>query len=422
MKILLVAEDFPWPSTGGGLIRLAKVIDAVSQLGETDLFTLYDPRRVPLELPRSVSVARLETAPYPGTPSQRRWRTAWMTRRGVPMEVVMRSFDRSPRFRFEAWRQDRYDLVWFSTAATFAWMGRPRLGPTIVDLMDLEDVKADQRSSILRAQQRDGGLGHRVRRIAAAAQAGKNARDWRTFQQSVAAGVERVVLCSDADVRRSGLPNAAMVPNTYERPTRSVGHADVGDPPVILLQGSLHYPPNTDAVDWLIDEIAPRLWESVPGAEIRLVGRPTTGVKRRHRPPAVTVVGSVPEMEPELARADIAVVPLRIGSGTRLKILESFAHRVPVVSTTLGADGLDVRDGTHLLLADDATTFAAACQRLLSEPDLRKRLVDAGEELFLQRYQWAAARDTLRQLVRDVAATGTTAPSESGPGRAAPGR
>ena len=108
-------------------------------------------------------------------------------------------------------------------------------------------------------------------------------------------------------------------------------------------------------------------------------------------------------MEPELERADIAVVPLRIGSGTRLKILESFAHRVPVVSTSLGADGLDVQNGVHLLLADNADAFAVACQRLLADSDLRKRMVDAAEELYLQRYEWSAAKVQLQQLVRNVA-------------------
>jgi glycosyltransferase involved in cell wall biosynthesis len=199
-----------------------------------------------------------------------------------------------------------------------------------------------------------------------------------------------------------------VIPNTYGRPERSAGHEEVGDPPTILLQGSLNYGPNMDAVEWLIGEVAPKLWERVPGAEIRLVGNPAPGVQRWDRPPAVTVVGKVPDMVPELARADIAVVPLRIGSGTRLKILESFAHRIPVVSTTLGADGLDVRDGVHLLLADTPDDFAAACQRLLSDMALRKRMVDAAEALFLRRYEWSATRDHIQRLVREVAGRTTS--------------
>ena len=405
MKILLAAEDFPWPSTGGGLIRLAKVIEAVSELGELDLFTLYDPLRTDPVLPDGLAVSRLLTARYPASGRQRRWRPDWLTQRGLPMEVVMRRSDRSPRDAFESWAADRYDVVWFSTAAVFAWLGRPQLGPTIIDLMDLEDVKAHQRAQLLSGAQTGGGVAARVRRAVASAQARKNASDWTGLQRSVARDVHRVVLCSPADVGRSGLPNAVAIPNTYPKPERSVGHVEPADPPTILLQGSLNYPPNMDAVEWLVGEVEPLLRTKVPDARIRLVGKPTPGVERRHRPPAVTVVGRVAEMEPELARADLAVVPLRIGSGTRLKILESFAHRIPVVSTTLGADGLDVEDGVHLLVADGAEAFADACRRLLDDVQLRKRLVDAAEELYLRRYEWSAAKRQVQQLVLDVAAS-----------------
>ena len=112
-------------------------------------------------------------------------------------------------------------------------------------------------------------------------------------------------------------------------------------------------------------------------------------------------------METELARASVGVVPLRYGSGTRVKILESFAHRVPVVSTTLGAEGLEVEDGRHLLVADDADAFAAATVRLLRDPALRVRLTEAAEALYLDRYDGRLVDEAVRALVEDVAATRT---------------
>ena len=134
-----------------------------------------------------------------------------------------------------------------------------------------------------------------------------------------------------------------MIPNTYPRPTRPVGDPAADRPPVVLFQGNLGYPPNIDAAQWLATAIAPLIRAAVPATEVRLVGRPGTNVTELHRPGVVTVVGEVPSMEEELARATVAVVPVRYGSGTRVKILESFAHRVPVVSTTLGAGGLGRR-------------------------------------------------------------------------------
>ena len=136
---------------------------------------------------------------------------------------------------------------------------------------------------------------------------------------------------------------------------------------------------------------------------VRLVGRPSPTVTALINEPDITVTGRVASMEEELAKADVVVVPVRSGSGTRLKILEAFAHRIPVVSTTLGAEGLDVEDGVHLLVADSAEAIAEACRRLHDDPELRSRLVFAAQELFHRRYEASAARTAIRLLVDDVA-------------------
>ena len=404
MKILVVGEDYPWPANRGGLLRLGKIIEALADLGEVDLFTLYDPRRSSFPVPDGLHLARRETTLYPTPDRAVRWRPSWATRRDLPLEVAMRGHDPGPRRHFEAWVADHYDAVWFDKPAVFHWLGRPRRGPTIVDIDNLEDEKAMQWARV-RGQERGGGGRAWLRSRAAVGQAVMNAHRWRNLQRSVAAQVDRVVVCTDTDAERSGFPNAVVIPNSYPRPERTAGASrgtEVGDPPVVLLQGTLTYPPNMDAVEWLIGRVAPHLWAEWPQVQIRLVGNPAPGVKRWNRPPAVTVVGRVPDMEPELARADLAVVPLRVGSGTRIKILESFAHRIPVVSTTLGAEGLEVEDGVHLLVADDPDDFAAACGRLLDDPDLRTRLVEAAEGLYLERYQWASAKERIGQIVAQV--------------------
>jgi hypothetical protein len=403
MRILVVASDVPWPAIQGGHLRLATAIEALAGLGETDLFALHDDRGSVPSVPSTVPLRRLKTVAQPATPGQLRWRVAWLARRGIPLEVVMQQLDATPRLALRSWVSGRYDLVWFERATTFALMGRPSLGPTIVDLVDLEDTKARLRAQVMRTEPFPGGGAGRLRRALAVGQTRLNARDWRHFQRSVAAGVDRVVLSSELDVSRSGLANAVVVPNTYARPERAVGHVDVGRPAVVIFQATFDYAPNVDAVDWFLDEVVVRIRARVPDLEVRLVGKPVPGVQRRHHPPSVTVTGVVPVMERELARADIAVVPIRFASGTRLKILESFAHRVPVVSTTIGAEGLDVENDVHLLLADDTDAFASACERLLREPDLRKRLVDAAEERYLERYECSVARNRIEALVHEIA-------------------
>lgn len=395
MKILVVGQDFPWPSTYGSSLRLGQVIQVASSLGETDFFSFYSSLRPdPCEVPRTVALRRVETVLHlPPNYSARR-RALWFVSPGMPLEV---SAARSPHFgaRLAEWSDPPYDLVWFSRASTFALLGRPDLGPTIVDLDDLEDRKIQARIALMGAKSKGQGLHN----VGAKLQARVNCSKWRTLQRTVASSVERVVLCSDLDASRFCAGNVTVIPNGYDAPTEPVGRLEVGDPPTILLQGSLTYGPNADAARWLVETIAPRIRERLPSVQIRLVGEPDNSLIRLDHPPQVTVVGRVPSMEPELARADLVVVPIRYGSGTRVKILEAFAHRIPVVSTTLGAEGLGLEPGRHLLVEDDADSFAAACAHLLGDKTLRQGLTDEANRLFLDRYQWTAAREKIKELM-----------------------
>jgi glycosyltransferase involved in cell wall biosynthesis len=407
VRALLVADNVPWPSLGGGLLRLAQVVETMASVADLDLFILHDPRRSTVEVPPTISVLRTKGVPFPRASADLRWRVEWAARRGLPLEVVMARADRAPRDALREWARPPYDVVWFSTAPMYEWTGRPDFGPTVVDLMDLEDVKAGFRAELLADQLRSGGAQNSLRARLAWYQARLNGSDWIRFQRSVAAQVERIVVPSDLDAARSGLSNVTVIPNTYPRPPRPAGNPAAGGPPVVLFQGTFGYPPNIDGAEWLATAIAPRIRAAVPQTEVRLVGRPATSVTQLHRPGVLTVVGQVPSMEEELARASVAVVPVRYGGGTRVKILESFAHRVPVVSTTLGAEGLDVDDGVHLLLADDPEEFAAATVELLGDPRLRVRLTDAAEARYFDRYDRRVADQGVRCLVEDVARTRT---------------
>jgi glycosyltransferase involved in cell wall biosynthesis len=377
----------------------------MASVTELDLFVFHDQRQSKLVVPPSVEVLRSGGGSFPRTSSQLRWRLDWAAHRGVPLEVVMTRADRAPRLALRDWARPPYDLVWFSTAPAYEWTGRPDFGPTVVDLMDLQDVKSELRAGLLADQLRAAPWPGSARTRLTWYQTRLNARDWRRFQQSVAAGVTRVVLPSDLDAARSALSNVTVIPNTYPRPWRPAGNPAADRPPVVLFQGNLGYPPNIDGAEWLANTIAPRIRAADPATEVRLVGRPVRSVTRLHAPGLVTVVGEVPSMEDELARASVAAVPVRYGGGTRLKILESFAHRVPVVSTTLGAEGLAVEDGVHLLLADDPQDFAAATGRVLRDPALRVRLTEAAEALYLERYEGRVAEEGVRRLVEDVAAS-----------------
>lgn len=408
MRILAVAEFFPWPATNGGLIRLSTALEALAELGDLDLLVLHDERKPDPVVPSTVPIRRVRTTGYPAA-GWLRWRVRWALRRGVPLQVALRSADPGPAADFASAAAEPYDLIWFSSARVFHWMGRPHVAPTVVDFIDLEDVKERQRADLIRRRSVTGPAAH-VHRHLAQIQTRVNAWDWTRMQRSVADRADLVLLCSDEDVGRLGAPNAEVVVNTYPKPVRPVGRQSSGRQMTLLFPATFDYEPNADGARWMASELAPLIRSSVPGAQVRLVGLATPGVRVLDDPPDIRVVGRVPDMSVELARADAVVVPVRFGSGTRLKILEAFAHRVPVVSTTIGAEGLGVEHGVHLLLADDPKEFAQACSRIWSSPALRQRLVDAAEGLYLDRFTSATAKGRVQDLARR-----TSGPAPSGP-------
>jgi hypothetical protein len=387
---------------------LAQIVEAVASVSDVDLFVLHNQSQSTVVIPETIPIVRSKGVQNPRTSSPLRWRPEWAVRRGLPIEVVMPRADGAPRSALREWARPPYDVVWFSTARSYEWLGRPAFGPTIVDLDNLEDEKCRLRAALLKDQMRSSsGRSSSMRDRLAFHQVRLNGSDWRRFQRSVARQVDKVVIASELDAARSGLPNVAVIPNTYPRPATPLGEPTANRPPSILFQGYLGYPPNIDAAQWLAASIAPLIRAAVPGTEVRLVGRPGENVTRLHQPGVVTVVGEVRSMDDELARTTVALVPLRYGSGTRVKILESFAHRIPVVSTTLGAEGLDVEDGVHLLLADDAEGLAAATARLLGDSELRVRLADRAHRRYLDRYDGQLANQAVRGLVEEVASRST---------------
>ncbi|MFM1996548.1 MAG: hypothetical protein RLZZ111_935 [Planctomycetota bacterium] len=202
-----------------------------------------------------------------------------------------------------------------------------------------------------------------------------------TQRRTVARGMimprfDRVFLSNPRDVRtlRERHPQAAvsLLPNVLPPVTRTAGVAR--DPLTILFLGTLNYLPNEDGVAYFIRDILPLIRSRSPHVRLRVVG---AGLPER---PAllvadgVDIVGAVPDVGPEFARAGQLVVPLRAGSGTRIKILEAFRHGTPVVSTTIGAAGLDVSDGNQALISDAPAAFADRCLRLVTDGQERDRL------------------------------------------------
>jgi glycosyltransferase involved in cell wall biosynthesis len=157
----------------------------------------------------------------------------------------------------------------------------------------------------------------------------------------------------------------------------------------ILFVGNFGSMPNVDALDYLMQDIWPTVRRRVPDAELVIVGaKPGPGVMQYHGRAGVTVIGPVSDTASYYQACTMLVAPIRAGSGTRLKILEAFACGTPVVSTTLGAEGIEGKPREHFLIADKAAAFADAVCELLENPALCARLGASGRLLAEQRYGW----------------------------------
>jgi polysaccharide biosynthesis protein PslH len=173
-----------------------------------------------------------------------------------------------------------------------------------------------------------------------------------------------------------------------------------GAAPLVLFTGTLSYPPNAEGLEWLLRDVWPRVRERAGDARLRVIGRDPPAAAQRLAGPEVELTGWVPDMRPHFAEADVIVVPILSGGGTRLKVLDGLASARALVSTRPGAEGIDVVDGEHVLLADAPEDFAARTAELLADPARRAALATAGRRLAEQRYEWGALGDRLEHELR----------------------
>jgi glycosyltransferase involved in cell wall biosynthesis len=173
----------------------------------------------------------------------------------------------------------------------------------------------------------------------------------------------------------------------------------------LVFIGTLAYHPNIHALQFFMDEVLPLIKRRGPHVRFWIVGAsPGPAVQAMAKQEGVEVFASVPDVRPYLAASTVAIVPLRLGSGTRLKILEALAAHLPVVSTTFGAEGLDLEPGRDVLLADTAGAFAEAVWSLLECPDRAQELAHHGWETVRRAYSWDGIRARFRVMIQEVGA------------------
>jgi sugar transferase (PEP-CTERM/EpsH1 system associated) len=226
------------------------------------------------------------------------------------------------------------------------------------------------------------------------------------YERLASRAFDTCIMVSDDDCRTMqsnyGASNAVSIPTGVD--VDYFQAAPEGREPEIVFVGSMDWLPNQDAVAYFVDDILPRIRRRVP-ATFSIVGRnPPAAVQRYADRSYIRVTGTVPDVRPFVANAQVCVVPLRIGGGTRIKIFEALAMQKAVVSTAIGAEGLPVTHGDDILLADSPDDFAARVCEVLEQPDRRRRLGEKGRQLVSSRFTWdEAARRFSEICIQTVA-------------------
>lgn len=389
-KVVFLSAEAPYPTIGGGPIRAASVLEYLAQRFSVHAIFFREPGAPhPAAAIPPGRVDRVDVIDLPvhsKSPLARVLRNASRLARNRPPLVDRFSGFETQVERFVSGQQYEAAIIEHFWCAPYVDQLRPAAKRVILNLYDVES--AWHRSM---ASSTGGLLSLSYARFARAAR--ELERHWLPrFDRILATSccdaklVQEIVADANVTVYPNALP--LIVP-----PPRS-------DRPEIIFSGNLEYAPNVAAVRFFHRNVWPALQSRWPELKWKILGR-NPGRYIRDLPARdshIEITGFVADAVAVIAQAQVAIVPLLAGSGTRIKILEAWAAGTAVVSTTVGAEGLEFHDREHLILADNPETFTAAVSELLALPVNRERIGAAGRRLYEEQYTWQTAWKALDSL------------------------
>jgi len=400
-RILFLTPQVPYPPEQGTAIRNYNLIVQVATRHDVALLSFADERNGATDAgPLQDLCAPLRIVPVPTRSMQDRLRTLLMTR--AP-DMAFRLFSQEYAAALQdLLARESFDIIQIEgiELARYGLMVRQWLkerAPAIV----FDDHNAEY---LLQRRSFETDLRH-PKRWAAALYSLMQWRRLARFERTVCRLSDAVVAVSDADAQALRQLVARLtplvVPNGVDiaRYTPDLPDSLPLQHPAIVFTGKMDFRPNVDAMLWFHHHVWPLVRNDVPDAHLWVVGKsPHRHLYPLRDDPSVTVTGYVPDILPYFGGADVYVVPLRIGGGTRLKVLEAMSAGLPLVSTTLGVEGLGLLSGEHALLADAPSAFADAVISLLQDRNKCDTLGKAARGFVLDRYDWHRIAPRLEPL------------------------
>jgi glycosyltransferase involved in cell wall biosynthesis len=389
MKILFLAPYAPFPPRGGGEQRMYHMLRLTAERHDVHLLTFVADDNVARALEPLRSLCGVHTVQAPVHSLPRRVRT--LVGSGTPDMVLRGQDERFAHALAQLLNGCRFDVVQAESIemAQYGRFQRRRVGDEPLWVYDAFNAEyLIQR----RAFFTDIG---RMRKLPIAVYSFVQWMKLWNYERSLARRFDLAFAVSHPDRRYLSklaprLP-VMVVPNGvdtmyFQRHVPASGE----EPPVVLFTGTLDFRPNIDALAWFVGNVWRVVRSRRPNLRFCVVGqRPTPEVQQLGGVPGVEIIGPVDDVRPWFNRAAGYVLPMRVGGGVRLKLLETWSMGLPCVTTTLGTEGVDgFVAGEHALVADDAAAFANAIERLLDEPALRSAIAQRGRHLVEDRYDW----------------------------------
>jgi len=380
-SVLVLAPDSPWPVNSGARQRTAETINALARRARVSVVCFSARPEETVASGRQAGVDVL-AAPFTTTLGSKTWNAVALLARGRPLQYTfldthqMRTLLRPLGKGFDVVLVHELSMAGVAISAEL-----PHRLPTILDQFNAEYARAKNVRRLILAPTQRLRLELHILGL-------------RRFEPWALAQMAGCIFVSEADrelVLRAAhhppIPSIVIPSGVNTERRRYPDGSGKRHTPIVAFVGSLDYTPNIEAARWLVDTVMPMVRRRVP-ADLHLIGRrPHRSITEMTAVPWVHLYANVADAALPLATADAVAVPVRHGGGTKLKTLEALASGHPVVSTTMGVQGIDVTDGKHLLLADEASTFANALILVLTDRELATRLADAGLAAS-ERYSW----------------------------------
>ena len=399
MNILLITPDLPYPSESGVALRSVGILRGLrSARHQVSLLTFASDTSAGYDNPLSDWCRNLQLVPMPAH-SRRKRLTKLLFSGEADMQHRLASdtFENALEW---ALVEGRYDIIQFFGIEFGRYLPLMRAlcrGAKIV--YDAQNAEADLQQTIANIDRKSPSRWH------AALYSTIQARRLRRFEGEICREVDLVVAVSDEDADFLPGYNGAplhVVPNGIQTRDYRPPRRNLRSPVQIVFSGKMDYRPNVDAMQWFCGDILPRVHERLPDTQLVIAGRnphPRVQALANER---VAVTGWVKSVQPHLHSSALYVVPLRMGSGTRLKILQALASGCPVVSTSVGAAGLNDETLDAIHIADDADAFADAVVKLLNDEEARERIGKQGMASVRKHYDWKALMPRLLDAYRSV--------------------